>query len=181
MAMIANPIMAKRAAELLAQGFVVIDFETTGFPSEPGAAIIEVAAINHRGETLLNTLINPERRIPYAASKVNGIYDKDVLNAPTFAQVYDQLAGVLEGQRAIAYNHEFEKGMLAVCCRRHELALPATDWSCAMRAYAKYRGLRWFTKLTAACATEGIVVENAHRALGDCKLTLALMYTMATI
>lgn len=176
-----NAQMAKRVSDLLETGFVVIDFETTGFPSDPNVAIIEVAVINHRGETLINTLVNPEAHIPSGASRVNGIYDADVRHAPTFAQIYGQLADALDGKHAIAYNHSFEKSMLAVCCTRHNLAIPSTEWMCAMRGYASYRGLRRQTKLTSACMAEGITIQDAHRALGDCKMTLALMYTMASL
>ena len=172
---------AKRAAAMLENGFVVIDFETTGFPSDPNVAIIEVAVIDHRGSVLMNTLVQPGCHIPSGASRVNGIYDKDVIDAPPFDAVYPELLGILEGQSAVAYNHTFEQGMLKTVCGRHQVATPNTEWRCAMRSYATYKGLRGFASLTKACTMEGITIDNAHRALGDCKMTLALMYMMASV
>lgn len=172
--------MAVRAAQLFEAGFVVIDFETTGFPSDPETRIVEVAVIDHRGRTLLNTLINPERHIPSGASRVHGITDRHVKNAPTFSAVYAELSPLLDERRAVAYNHSFERGMMALVCGQHALPAPAADWRCAMRAYQGFRGLRNFTSLTNACTTEGITIADAHRAMGDCKMTLALMYIMAS-
>jgi DNA polymerase III epsilon subunit-like protein len=36
-----------------------------------------------------------------------------------------------------------------------------------------------FSKLVVACEKEGIPVQNAHRALGDCPMTLVLIRKMA--
>jgi len=173
--------MAQRAAQLLETGFVVIDFETTGFPSDPKVAIIEVAVIDHRGGVLLNTLVQPGCSIPMRASQVNGIYDDDVVDALPFEALYPDLMALLDGQIAIAYNHTFEQGIINTVCGRYDMTAPTADWRCAMRAYAMYRDLRGFSSLVKACTAEGITIENAHRALGDCKMTLALMYTMAQL
>lgn len=169
----------KRSAELLDGGCVVIDFETTGFPTDPDVGIVEVAVIDSRGGILMNTLINPQRRIPSSATKIHGIRDKDVVNAPTFADIFPDLARILSSTPAVAYNYSFEKAMIAAVCKRCDLIVPKVEWSCAMRAYTVYKGLRAFKSLSSACSEEGIVVENAHRALADVKMTLALLYTMA--
>ena len=170
----------KRSAELLDGGCVVIDFETTGFPTDPTVGIVEVAMIDSRGGVLMNTLVNPERPIPYSATKIHGIRNLDVTDAPTFGDIFPELARILSSTRAVAYNYTFEKGMIATVCKRCDLSVPAIDWSCAMRAYAVYKGLRSFKSLSTACSEEGIVVESAHRALADVKMTLALLYTMAS-
>ena len=171
--------IVQRAASLIDGGCVVIDFETTGFPSDPRVGIVEVAAIDSRGSVLINTLVNPESAIPAGASKVHGITDQDVANAPTFADIFPDLARILENSRAVAYNYTFEKGMIAAVCKRYELCAPPLEWSCAMRADSVYKGLRYFKSLSNACKDEGITVETAHRALADVKMTLALLYTMA--
>ena len=58
---------------------------------------------------------------------------------------------------------------------------------CAMQAYAEFRGewsaekgqYRW-QKLSAAAAQQGVTVTNAHRALGDCLMTLGVVRAMAS-
>lgn len=171
---------ALQAQQLFDTGFVVVDLETTGFPNQKTVEIIEVAILNHLGEVLLNTLVKPEGRIPYGASAVNGIYDDDVKDAPPFAHVYPQIVDLLHGKSVAAYNFSFERGMFDRVCERHNLdPISPSLWYCPMRAYQRYSNRNSFTKLTVACATEEILIKNAHRALGDCLMTLELMKKMA--
>lgn len=64
--------------------FIAFDLETTGLSTwtdcivELGAVIFE----DFKPVAEFSTLVNPERHINSEASRVNGIYDKDVENAP---------------------------------------------------------------------------------------------------
>lgn len=165
--------------ELFESGFVVIDLETTGFPTDSRVEIIEVAILGSDGEPLLDTLVKPKWRIPAGASRVNGIYDDDVIDAPPLSEVYPQILETLQGLPAIAYNAPFEEGIFDTVSFREDLPAPGPlGWFCAMRGYKSYAGLRRFVKLTQACASEGIKVQNAHRAMGDCLMTLELLKRM---
>lgn len=170
--------IAQRNKELLDKGCVILDFETTGLGG-PDVEIIEIGIINHQGETLLNTLVKPDRPIPFAASNVNGIYDEDVQDAPSFLEIYPKLMRFLAQENVVAYNYKFEQSILGIVTGRYGLSIPIKKWHCSMRDYRNFRGLTHFTKLTKACASEGIVVENAHRALGDVVMTRELMKSMA--
>jgi DNA polymerase-3 subunit epsilon len=176
--MSAKEKVARRCKQLLNEGCVILDFETTGFVS-PDVDIIEVAIVSHSGEVLLDTLLKPHRPIPYGASAVNGIYDEDVADAPTFIDMYPKLLRHLTGQPVVAYNYTFERDILAAVTARLGLPLKVNEWYCAMKAYSDFSGLFRSSKLTTACKREGIAVENAHAALGDCLMTLALMKQMA--
>jgi DNA polymerase-3 subunit epsilon len=171
--------MAERAARLLNDGFVVIDLETTGLDNDPQVEIVEVAITDHTGAVLLNTLVKPRGRIPAGAARVHGIHDADVVDAPHFEDVYPELARLLGGQCVVAYNFTFEQNILTAVCHRHGLPIIESDWRCAMRAYSAFRGQRGFIKLVDACAHERVDVVDAHRALGDCRMTLALIRKMA--
>lgn len=176
--MSAKEKVARRCKQLLNEGCVILDFETTGFVSST-VDIIEVAIVSHTGEVLMDTLLKPQRPIPYGASAVNGIYDEDVADAPTFFDMYPKLLRHLTGQPVVAYNYSFERDILAAVTGRHGLPLKVKEWYCAMKAYADFSGLFRSSKLTVACNREGIVVDKAHTALGDCAMTLALMQQMA--
>lgn len=169
---------ASRAAQLLQTGCVIIDLETTGF-NGPTVDVVEVAIINHEGEILLNTLVKPFGRIPFAASQVHGIFDEDVAESPTFLEVYPKIRDVLGSSPVVAYNYSFEQGILESVCQRYAQPQLICNWHCAMREYAKFSGYGRYSKLSDACQREGIMVRNAHRALGDCVLTLSLMRAMA--
>ncbi len=173
--------VAQRAAQLLSEGCVILDFETTGFPSDPRVDVVEIAVIDQRGQTLMQTLVKPRTGIPSGASAVHGIYDRDVVDAPMFPEVYAELARHLSGLCVVAYNDAFERDILKAVCAGHQQPQIKAEWFCAMRGYQNFRGLRSFQKLGNACAREGISVKNAHRALGDCQMTLALLRRIAGV
>jgi DNA polymerase-3 subunit epsilon len=173
--------VARRVAALVGEGFVILDLETTGLSDDPGVAVVEVGILSSDGDVLLETLVNPERSIPSAARAVHGITDEEVANAPSFKEVYPLMAERLNGQIVVVYNAPFEQKVLAAVYPRYNLLpLRPRRWACAMRLYTDFRWItdRYF-KLSVACDQEGIIIENAHRAIGDCRMTLALMRKMA--
>ena len=67
----------------------IFDLETTGV-NVSSDRIIEIAIIKMLpggGEEKLDMRLNPEMPIPADSSMVHGIYDKDVKDQPTFADV----------------------------------------------------------------------------------------------
>lgn len=172
--------VVERAIRLFTTGFVVLDFETTGLSHTPGVAIVEIGLINHFGEVIYHTLVKPDCYIPPEVTRIHGINDDDVADAPEFPDVYPHLNALLEARHVVTYNAEFEKSILKVVCKRFgvELIKPA-EWHCAMRMYAALRGLRGWMKLERACRQESIPTPISHRALADCQSTLALVQKMA--
>ncbi len=85
---------------------IVFDLETTGLT--PGEnRIIEIAyeKIAPDGEIAAYCQrINPGQPIPSDASRVNGIYDKDVVAAPSFAKLAYMLWSVFEGADVGGFN-----------------------------------------------------------------------------
>lgn len=161
-------------------GFVILDLETTGLTNDPNVDIVDVAVVSHHGEILLNTLVKPAQSIPLVASRIHGIYDEDVTAAPSFLEIYPQLMALLNGKIVVVYNHSFDQDILRAVCRRlKQPMVTPTEWYCAMRAYSVYSSSTRYQKLTVACEREGIPLASAHRALGDCLMTLALMKKMA--
>jgi DNA polymerase-3 subunit epsilon len=170
----------REAAQHFLRGGVVVDVETTGFANDPFVEIVEVAIVDHQGEVLLNTLVKPRRFIPWGATRVHGIYDEMVQEAPPFEEVYLRMLAHLQDAQVAAYNFSFERDIFKQVCRQYQMpAIQPAKWYCPMRAYQAFRGLPKFFKLTAACAAESIPIERAHRALGDCQMTLALIQKMA--
>jgi len=183
-----NPVEQKKArawAQHMIEGdVVIIDFETTGFND---AEIVQIGAVNQDGEILMNTLVKPTEPIPYQATKVHGITDAMVADAPPFKEIYVKLSVLLAGKTAIAFNADFEKKMIVSVCKRHSLPLikPA-QWDCAMKTYARFKGdwnprKRSYTwhSLSNACLQQKVAVINAHNAIGDCLMTLKLIEAMA--
>jgi DNA polymerase III subunit epsilon len=172
-------LVVERVARFMKDGCVIIDLETTGFV-HPEVDIVEIAVIDHKGEVLMNTLVRPTKPIPSAASAVHGIFASDVKDAPLFCDIYPDLLRCIEGLPVVAYNYTFEKGIFEAVCSRYRQQALTCEWSCAMRDYAGYKRLHRPCKLTDACFYENIPVKDAHRALGDCLMTLQLMRKMAS-
>ena len=100
--------------------FISVDLETTGLSTWTDR-IIELSAVlfeNFEPVAEFSTLVNPERHIWEDASRVNGIYDKDVKDAPF---IYEAIANFCDfiGEDAltgkiplVAHNASFDAGFL---------------------------------------------------------------------
>jgi DNA polymerase-3 subunit epsilon len=85
---------------------VFFDLETTGVNLLSDRIVeISVLKVFPDGNRVTRTrLINPQMHIPEEASAVHGIYDKDVENEPSFAQISKNLFIFLEGCDLGGYN-----------------------------------------------------------------------------
>lgn len=171
--------------------FIVLDTETTGLGRD--AEIVQLAILSCEGHPILDTLIRPKQKIPYEATSIHGITNEMVKDAPGLGEIVDCLLKSVDGRDVIIYNASFDMPMLRQTFVAHGLAI---DWqffegslrsiSCAMLAYAEHNGdwndyyqnYRW-VRLAQACAIEGLAVADAHQAMGDCKMTLALIKHLA--
>ena len=52
-----------------------------------------------------NTLVNPGRKIPFGATKVNGITNAMVAEAPAFSHVLAEFLDFAEGLVPVSYTH----------------------------------------------------------------------------
>lgn len=165
-------------------GFLVLDTETNDFKGSP----VEIAVIDQDGKVLFDKRVKlPEGETMHAnALRTHGISEGDLKDAPTFAEIADELTDVLSGQEVVIYNADFDTAALGRAYRKIGKVMPMMIPKCAMNVYAEYNGewnenhgnYRW-VKLAEAAAKEGITVEDAHSALGDCKMTLAVIKALA--
>lgn len=178
------------AADLVDSGdFVVLDTETTGLP-ESNPHPVEIAVIDHNGNTLFNERVFPPDgvRIEPGAAKTHGITMQvlEGFGAQPFADVADKLTQVIAGKKVVIYNTGFDVPVLNRAYRAASKESPEFFGNCAMNQYAEYNGdwndyrgnYRW-VKLTEAASAMGVKVENAHSALGDCQMTLGIVKALA--
>jgi DNA polymerase-3 subunit epsilon len=158
--------------------FAVVDVETTGMRAAGEDRVTEVAVVlvhGGRREVLLDTLVNPERPIPPAISGITGITNDMVRNAPTFAQVADELLGVLAGRVFVAHNARFDWGFLDASLQRARgLGLGGPNLCTVRLARRLLPGV-------GSCGLDNLMhvlaLENAarHRAAGDADVTARLL------
>ncbi len=168
------------------QNFLVLDTETTGLEGE----VCQIAVINWTGRVLIDTLVKPSELIPADASRIHGITNEMVKDAPTWRVVSDELLLLLPRFDVIAYNAIYDRKMMHHSAER--ALLPRVDWKmlstwcCAMHAYAEFFGewneyhqsYRW-KSLSFAASHCDVEVKDEHSALGDCRMTLGIVDFMA--
>jgi len=99
----------------LSKPIVFFDLEATGANVAKDRIIdISTLKINPDGsEEAWTCLVNPEMPISAEASEVNGIYDKDVADAPTFREIGQKVFDIFNGADIGGYNsNNFDIPML---------------------------------------------------------------------
>lgn len=90
--------------------FVYVDIETNGGNGANGR-VIEVAAIkviNGEITDSFTSLVNPGGDIPYWITKLTGIVNNDLISAPYFEDIAEQLHTFLDGCLFVAHNVLFD-------------------------------------------------------------------------
>ena len=185
--------ISRQARAWLEANALILDTETTGLGDD--AEVVELALVDCAGAVLLDTLVRPSGPVPAEAAAIHGITDAMLAEAPTWSEVHDRFCDLVEGRQVVIYSREFDTRVITQTARRYglpapqgfDLALDGSAVHCAMQAYAEFRGewsaekgqYRW-QKLSAAAVQQGVTVTNAHRALGDCLMTLGVVRAMAS-
>lgn len=173
--------LPEAAHNLFNSGFVVLDFETTGALAHQGTKICEATILNTDGDPILSSLINPGIHIPDdLTAEVHGISDEMVKDAPTFREIYPQIASAIQGKVVIAYNANYDCYLLDRLIIESGLDMPDFEQWCLMEAYKTHiKSERW-VRLGAACEREGVESDGeAHRSLADTISTWRLLQKLA--
>jgi DNA polymerase III subunit epsilon len=152
---------------------VFVDIETTG-GSYRTSRVLEVAAIRYEGGKItkeFSTLLNPETYIPASITSLTGITTSDVVDAPLFSDIAEELYGIMDGAVFVAHNVRFDYSFL-----KNEFAMLGIDWSpkllCTVRlSRALYAGQKGHS-LAKLIERHNIPVTDRHRALEDARAIL---------
>jgi DNA polymerase III epsilon subunit-like protein len=140
---------------------IYLDTETTGFSPARGDAIVELAIVDAAGRTLIDTLIDPGRAIPWQSTQVHGITDAMVRGRPTLDQVMPRVLEIIAGELVVIYNANFDAPFFPGQLRQSQ------GVRCAMARFADALGGRWRKLDVAARHVGHRWTGNAHRALAD--------------
>lgn len=184
--------ISRQACAWLQANALILDTGTTGLGDD--AEVVELAVIDCAGTVLLDTLVRPNGPVPAEAAAIHGITDAMLADVPTWSEIHERFCGLVEGRQVVIYSREFDARVISQTARRCGLQAPRCfdlvhdpgSVHCAMQAYAEFHGewsaekgrYRW-QKLSTAAQQQGVTVENAHRALGDCLMTLGVLRAMA--
>jgi DNA polymerase-3 subunit epsilon len=153
----------------LARPLAVIDLESTG--TDPVAdRVVEIAVLTlspDGTEDLFATRVNPQRAIPEGATRVHGISDADVWDAPTFVALAPDLVRRLAGCDLAGFGITgFDLPLLCAECARAGVPFALTGRA-VLDALAVYRRYEARTLSAAVAFYLGRALHGAHAAPVD--------------
>lgn len=162
----------------LTRALAFFDLETTGIDVEEDR-IIEIACLKvfpDRSKQSYQTLVNPGRFLPPEVSELTGITDEDLVSAPRFEEIVDDLAPILADSDLAGYNAvKFDLPVLRNEFRRIERPFPAPADVVVLDAFEvlrhhEQRNLAWALKYYLDKD-----MPDAHRAMADVTATEDIM------
>jgi len=158
------------------QAYAVVDIETTG-GNGPSHRITEIGAVrvqNGRVVGRYSTLINPQRPIPPGITRLTGISDAMVADAPRFADIADEFDAFLRGAIFVAHNVGFDYRFIAAEYARlgRDFRYPKLCTCASMRKL--YPGQASYS-LAALCERYDIPLKSHHRAMCDAEAAAELL------
>lgn len=155
--------------------YSIIDIETTGTGAKNGK-ITEIAIFVHNGIKVVNSfssLINPECHIPFFITKLTGIDDYMVKDAPRFFEVAKKIIELTAGNIFVAHNVSFDYKFI-----QEEFCRLGYDYKrktmCTVKLGRKYLPGHASYSLGKICDDLNIRIEGRHRAEGDALATVKL-------
>jgi DNA polymerase III subunit epsilon len=166
---------------------LILDTETTGFGED--AEIIDLALVDKNGQIYLNSLVQCQQEvILQEAMKVHRIHKSMLRNAPTFPQVWSDLAPLLSAHEVVIYNAEYDLRLLWQTAKRYHLELPEIQAHCLMKHYSSYVGQasahsECYRNMRLAAAYLQFQIEQTtmHRALADAQASLEVLHKLAVL
>lgn len=150
---------------------VFLDIETTGLGPD-NSRITEIGALrveNGQVVSRFKQLVNPEEPVPYYITRLTGITNEMLWEAPAFRAIADDLELFLDGALFIAHNVNFDYSFIKAEFRRIGYKFNM-DRACtaqlSRRLYPEHRR----HGLDKIIERMGLEVANRHRALDDAEV-----------
>ena len=141
-----------------------------------GNKITEIAIFIHNGKEVIeeyDTLVNPECNIPYAITRLTGINNAMVANAPKFYEIAKEIILLTKDCVFVAHNVNFDYNVMYK--EFNALGFPFKRKKlCTIRLSRKIiPGLPSYS-LGKLCTSQGIKINDRHRAKGDAEAAVTL-------
>jgi len=169
------------SAAVLRGPVACVDLETTGGMAaqhrviEVGIVLLDEGAVVEEW----SSLVNPGQRIPASIVQFTGIDDDMVAEAPSFADLRQEIRSRLDGRIFVAHNASFDFGFLRSEFQRagERFAAPVL---CTVRLSRALFPEQRRHNLDALIERHGLACDARHRALGDARVLPALLAAMQT-
>lgn len=166
------PIVYNANGHSVDEAFVVLDIETTGLNADKDK-ITEIGAVkivNGKITERFSSFVNPQIPIPSFITKLTGITNDMVEDAPAIEPVLLELLEFINGAVVVAHNAPFDLGFLRHYAKLmgEHISNPVIDTLTLCRRM--FPQLERY-KLNIVANHLGIKLENHHRAVDDSKAT----------
>ena len=155
--------------------YAILDIETTGGKYDE-EGITEIAIYQFDGHTITDqfiSLINPERPIQDYVTKLTGINNKMLRNAPKFYEIAKRIVEITEGCIIVGHNAAFDYRILQTEFRRLGYEYIKTTL-CTVELSQQLIPDKESYSLGKLVRSLGIPMSERHRASGDAMATLNL-------
>jgi len=153
--------------------YAIIDVETTGASAAFGK-ITDIAIFIFNGKEItesFSSLINPECIIPEHITRLTGISNEMVADAPKFYEVAKKIVEITAGKIFVAHNAIFDYSFI-----KEEFKNLGYDYKrktlCTVKLGRKLIPGHRSYSLGNICTDLGIPINNRHRAAGDALATV---------
>lgn len=158
-------------SQFISPTYVVLDLETTGLsPANDG--IVEISAIrfvNNKEVERFEKLVNPNILISSRASKINGITNQMIKNAPMVDDIVFDLYDFLGNDLIVGHNISFDLSFINALFSKHGLKLNNKS-ACTLAMARKSLNLS-SNKLIDVANYFNIDTTGNHRASKDAEIT----------
>lgn len=156
--------------------FAAIDFETA---NQHRSSVCSVGVVVVRDGEITDrfySLIYPRPDFfTYFTTQVHGLTMTDVEDAPSFPDVWRQIAPRIEGLPLVAHNSPFDEGCLKAVFKEYAMSYPGYRFFCTCRASrSKLRGILPNHQLQTVAAYCGYDLTKHHHALADAEAAAAI-------
>ncbi|NUM79626.1 GIY-YIG nuclease family protein [bacterium] len=152
--------------------FSVIDVETTGSTNSIGH-IIDIAIVKVKDGKIagqFQSLVRPPVPVPKFITKLTGLQDSDLADAPTFADIQDNVWSQLQDSFFVAHNVSFDYNYVKTEFERLGRRFFMNRFCTIKLGRKLYPGHRLYN-LDALAERFQIAALNRHRALSDALMT----------
>ncbi len=153
----------------------IIDIETTGVSRHRGK-ITEIAIYKHDGKQVVDefvSLVNPETSIPMEISRLTGISNEMVANAPRFYEIAKEIINITEDCIFVAHNVNFDYNFIQEEFQRLGYKFQRKKLCTVKQSRVLLPGHRSYS-LGKLCKELNITLNGRHRAAGDALATVKL-------
>ena len=162
--------------------YAVVDVEGNGQQPPDLVELAVVPIIDGTIGTPVSWLVKPDRSIKYFATRIHGMTNQDVADAPSFTAIADEVRAALDVPALVAHNAHVDVGVLERHLPGWEAPEVFDTLELAKRLLPDQPGYRLGMLVKALNLADGLAADlTPHRAAYDTLVTARLFVYLATI